>query len=104
MIDEKELGLWISRLETEESSWPNYEKLAALYTIRDACTKPGKKPREVTRMYSAAPAAEPYGDSEFLQAVYRAGDERAWEVMNDLMDSLKVINARIYNSVMHKLE
>ena len=35
MIDETELKLWIARLETEESSWPNYEKLAALYIIRN---------------------------------------------------------------------
>lgn len=35
MIDEKELQLWISRLETEKSSWTNYEKLATLYTIQN---------------------------------------------------------------------
>lgn len=34
MIDEQELALWIKRLETEESSWRNYERLAALYAIR----------------------------------------------------------------------
>ena len=35
MIDENEVNLWISRLETEESSWPNYQKLAALYIIQN---------------------------------------------------------------------
>ena len=35
MIDENEVNLWISRLETEESSWPNYQKLAALYIIKN---------------------------------------------------------------------
>ena len=30
MIDDREVALWIKRLETEESSWSNYEKLAAL--------------------------------------------------------------------------
>lgn len=34
MIDEQELALWIKRLETEESSWKNYERLAILYAIR----------------------------------------------------------------------
>lgn len=34
MIDEQELALWIKRLETEESSWTNYERLAVLYAIR----------------------------------------------------------------------
>lgn len=34
MIDEREIALWIKRLETEESSWRNYERLAVLYAIR----------------------------------------------------------------------
>lgn len=35
MVDEKEIGLWINRLKTEETSWSNYEKLAALYIVQD---------------------------------------------------------------------
>lgn len=38
MIDEQELGLWIKRLEAEDSSWRNYERLAILYAIRDRLT------------------------------------------------------------------
>ena len=33
MIDETEIKRWIARLETEESSWTNYERLAVLYTV-----------------------------------------------------------------------
>ena len=29
--------------------------------------------------------------------------DRAWEVMDELMDSLKIVNERVYNSVMQKL-
>ena len=29
---------------------------------------------------------------------------KAWEVMDELMDSLKIVNERVYNSVMRKLE
>lgn len=50
--------------------------------------------------YSAAPAP----DSDFLRAVARVDPARAWEVMDELMDSLKVVNERVYNSVMRKLE
>ena len=35
MVDENEVNRWIARLETEESSWTNYERLAVLYAIRD---------------------------------------------------------------------
>lgn len=99
MIDERELALWIKRLETEESSWSNYEKLAALYTIQNQNREPVKEARMV-EAYSAAPAH----DSEFLRAVSNVDPARAWEVMDELMDSLKVVNERVYNSVMRKLE
>lgn len=109
MIDEKELQLWISRLETEESNWTNYEKLAALYIIQNQ-----NAPKEPERpmLYSAAPAPVEtyapetvgnYGDSDFLQAVSDMAPARAWEVMDELMDSLKIVNERVYNSVMQKL-
>ena len=91
MIDDQEVALWIKRLETEESSWANYEKLAALYTIQNQNREPVRESRMIDA-YSAAPAP----DSEFLRA--------AWEVMDELMDSLKVVNERVYNSVMRKLE
>lgn len=110
MIDENEVNLWISRLETEESSWPNYQKLAALYIIQNQ-----NAPKEPERpmLYSAAPApvnayasetVGSYGDSDFLQAVSDMAPARAWEVMDELMDSLKIVNERVYNSVMRKLE
>lgn len=98
MIDETEIKRWIARLETEESSWSNYEKLAVLYALRDQ-----HSPEPM--MYSAAPApVEVYGDSDFLRAVADVPQDKAWEIMDELMDSLKVVNERVYNSVMRKLE
>lgn len=99
MIDERELALWIKRLETEESSWSNYEKLAALYTIQNQNREPARESR-IVEAYSAVPAP----DSDFLRAVASVDPSRAWEVMDELMDSLKVVNERIYNNVMRKLE
>lgn len=100
MIDEKELQLWISRLETEESSWTNYKKLAALYIIQNQNREKVELP-EMPR-YSAAPKKE-YGDSDFLREVSRVDEAHAWTVMDELMDSLKIVNERVYNSVMQKL-
>ena len=102
MIDEKEVQLWIGRLETEESSWSNYEKLA----IANQHKKVSLSGMPV--MYSAAPAPEmqlvgEYGDSPFLQAVAKVSPEKAWGVMDELMDALIISNSRVYNSVMAKL-
>lgn len=109
MVDENEVKLWISRLETEESSWPNYQKLAALYIIQN---QNAPKEPEMPMLYSAAPApvetyatetVGSYGDSDFLQAVSTVSPARAWAVMDELMDSLKIVNERVYNGVMRKL-
>lgn len=103
MIDENEIRKWIARLETEESSWSNYEKLAVLYTVLNQQGSENERPAPV--MYSAAPApVEVYGDSDFLKAVSSVETGKAWAVMDELMDSLKVVNERVYNSVMRKLE
>lgn len=105
MIDEKELNLWIARLECEDSSWSNYEKLAMLYTIQNQQSR--TEAQAVPVMYSAASASElvgDYGDSDFLQAVSEKDSGRAWAVMDELMDDLKIVNARVYNSVMRKLQ
>lgn len=103
MIDEKELRLWIARLECEESSWPNYEKLAALYTIQDHQTE---DPRNFPTMYSAAPAdtVGDYGDSDFLRAVAGKEPAKVWAVMDELMGTLYAVNERVYNSVMRKIQ
>lgn len=111
MIDENELRLWISRLETEESSWNNYEKLAALYIIQNQ----QKKMPESTAapvMYSAAAAPSvaastdvgEYGDTDFLRAVAGKDPAKAWIVVDELMDTLRIVNERVYNSVMRKIQ
>lgn len=103
MIDENEIRKWIARLETEESSWSNYEKLAVLYTVLNQ--QGGEDERPAPVMYSAAPApVNVTGDSDFLRAVANADTEKAWIIMDELMDSLKIVNERVYNSVMRKLE
>ena len=67
MVDENEVKRWIARLETEESSWTNYERLAVLYAIRDQ--QSGSREKALPMAYSAAPApvsVETYGDSDFF--------------------------------------
>lgn len=104
MVDENEVKRWIARLETEESSWTNYERLAVLYAIRDQ--RSSERESALPVAYSAAPApvsVGTYGDSDFLRAVSKVSQEKAWGIMDELMDSLKIVNERVYNSVMRKL-
>ncbi|MCD8088213.1 MAG: hypothetical protein LUE22_06475 [Oscillospiraceae bacterium] len=104
MVDEREIDIEIARLEYAESSYPNYAKLANLYTIKNQLHK-GE--REVIPSYSLAPAPDDtvgeYGDSAFLRSVVGKDSASAWAVMDDLMDTLSVVNARVYNRVLDKI-
>lgn len=104
MVDERELQKWVARLECEDSSWSNYEKLATLYTIQNQQRRTAPQANPV--MYSSAAAPElvgDYGESDFLRAVSTKDAERAWSIMDELMDDLRIVNERVYNSVMRKL-
>lgn len=108
MLDRKEIDIEIARLEYGESSYPAYAKLANLYTIRNQMNH--KEHTEYDHEYSAAPAAveyDPmvaqYGDSEFLISIAGKHPADMWGIMDDLMDTLRVANPRVYNGVMRKI-
>lgn len=111
MLDEAEIRKEIARLEYEESSYPNYAKLADLYTIRNQM-QDGQGGSKFVGYYSADPAPateEPktvgeYGDSEFLLAVAGKDPAKAWTVVDELMDTLSLVNRRVYDSVLRKIK
>ena len=112
MLDEAEIRKEIARLEYEESSYPNFAKLANLYVIRDKMQGASNARDKFVGYYSGAPApvtAEPatvgeYGDSEFLLAVAGKDPEKAWAVVDELMDTLSLVNRRAYDSVLRKIK
>ena len=111
MLDEREINAAIAELEYKESSYSNYQKLASLYAIRNEMDKDDVKPAQYEPvMYSRAPAVaeessvvDRYGDSDFLRAVYGKDPRAAWTIMDDLMDTLSVVNRRVYDGVLRKL-
>lgn len=113
MLDKAEIRAAIAKLEFDESSYSNYAKLASLYVIRDKMQEEerGDGGRYVG-YYSGAPApvtAEPatvgeYGDSEFLLAVSEKDPAKAWTVVDELMDTLSLVNRRVYDSVLRKMK
>lgn len=107
MRDIKEIEYWISKLENEESSFQNYSKLADLYAVRDRMLNDSQQePRIAAYSESTAPESEvlgQYGDSDFLRAVAGRDSSAAWSVIDELMDTLRVVNPRAYESVMRKL-
>ena len=80
-------------------------KLAAFYTIKKELF--GEEKGGDDRLYSYAPSPEEsagqYGDSEFLEAVEGKPVEGLMVIMDELMDSMKILQPRIYDSVMRKV-
>lgn len=84
-------------------------KLAAYYIIQEHLF--GDRQREDPAGYSFSPAEElpPAetvaidGGSEFAEAVSGMYPEDAWAIMDELMDTLRVINPALYRGVLRKL-
>lgn len=103
----KEIEWAISELEQEESSKSGYALLAALYTCRKEMMGLSAPQPQAASYSEAGPEPETldrYGDSDFLQAIDGKDSSAAWLVMDELMDTLRVVNPRAYESVMRKLD
>lgn len=82
--------------------------LAAFYTIQDRLYSRHEAsysyaPPPTETMTSGAAEVGDYGDSAFLRAVKGMDEADAWAAMDELMDTLLVINKRLYDGVMAKL-
>ena len=120
MLDKAEIRKEIARLEYEESSYPNYAKLADLYVIRDKMQEDelGSRSSRVHAYSGAhAPAVQAegpqaaatqmvgsYGDSDFLRAIAGKDPSKVWPIVDELMDTLAIVNAKVYHSVMQKVQ
>lgn len=103
MISEKELYKAIDSLETCNN--PTYEtvkKLADFYIVKNelyGCSEPKEKSVEVEETVIGD-----YGDSDFCKLICGQDSIRVFEVMDELMSTLEIINPRLYNGVMRKLK
>ncbi len=116
-LNEREVTAEILQRELSGLDRTTLIELACLYILKDHMAKdaPQKQTQDVAPQgYSYAPAPEPrnaqfnlvglYGNSEFLQAIEGRDAANVWKIMDDLMDTLMVVNKRVYDSVMRKIE
>ena len=109
MITEQALREAIAECQGEKN--PNRDTcmmLAAFYIIQDRLY-----PQREQYSFAAPPdniqssgaeAIGSYGSSEFLQAIQGKSPEDVWPIMDELMDTLKIINERVYASIMRKIK
>lgn len=99
MITQRELDGAIRECENAPTSYQNCEKLATFYTILDHLYS--DKERKVIE--NVSDVIGDYGDSEFLQYIQGKDSQTVWLVMDELMQTLQIVNPRLHDGVMRRL-
>lgn len=83
-------------------------KLAAFYTIMDHIESHEDEKTNMTPhtgySFNGPPVVEFNGDSEFASVIDGLEQEKVWPVIDELMSTIKIMNERLYNGVMRKLQ
>lgn len=105
MFTKEELLNGIYEISQGKHTIQNCEKLAAVYTVLDHLYPNN----DILEGYSgdSTPVAETkignYGDTDFLQAIKGKNSYDVWQLMDELMSTILIVNPRLYDSVMRKL-
>ena len=108
MITERDLQQAIAECQGERH--PNANtciKLAAYFTIYDHLyPKKAELTEEIPQTIFQAVDEDTigdYGDTDFYRAIKGRKAADIWPVMNELMETIQVINPRLYDGVMRQL-
>lgn len=90
----------IATLEQETPTHAVMQKLSSLYIVRDHMTL-GTNPEPATVV---SDMVDYPGTTDFAQLINNHKQRDAWAVMDDLMNTLQVLNPRLYDAVLQKLK
>lgn len=107
MITERDLQDAIAECQGERHPTANTcIKLAAYFTIYDHLYPKEIKKEEVPQTIFQTVDEDiigDYGDSEFYRTIKGRKAEEVWAVMDELMETIQVINPKLYDGVMRQL-
>ena len=115
MITEKEVEQAIQECMRDPITGNKRAVLADLIIIQDYLFGEPTRAQEVQQMpmpmqsYSAPPMeqveiyVETNGDSEFLKAVNDMRADRAWRLMNELVEAVRILHPNMYTSFIDKV-
>ena len=114
MITEKEVAQAIEQCMQEPVTGNKRAVLADLIIIQDYLFGEPTRAQEAQQQmpmqsYSAPPMeqveiyVETNGDSEFLKAVNDKKADRAWRLMNELVEAVRILHPNMYTSFIDKV-
>lgn len=100
MVTERELREAIRECESAPASLQSLEKLAVFYTVYDKKfadnTESSEKPTKSIDV-------QPISDSEFMRLLVGKDWTSILVILDELMDTVKILQPRLYEAVMRKL-
>lgn len=102
MFARTELEEAIKDLESRSKSFSDCEKLSALYTVYNQNFAP-KESKEMRTVYTET-VIDDYGDSEFFSIIQGREAVDVWEVIDELMMTLQLLNPKLYHATLRKID
>lgn len=106
MLSEHDLLSEIEKYNRKKDLTPDEcIRLAAFYTILNCQypLEPTPQPMSMANEETIEKTISVDGDSEFFTAIDGRNANEVWAVMGELMETLQVINPRLYEGVMRKI-
>ena len=97
MVTERELLDVLRECESASSSFQNCEKLAVFHALNDKYFADDAETRVKT------PEIRPVSDSEFMTLIAGKDWSSLLAILDELMDTVKILQPRLYDAVMQKL-
>ena len=101
MISMEQISGEIAALEEERPTHVTMQKLASLYIVRDHMAISNQK---LTPTVAVENVVTLDSDTDFAKTINGKKSEWVWNVMDDLMSALAVIQPKLYESAMSKLD
>lgn len=98
MLTKRELQNAIDECENSPVSYQNCQRLATFYTIYDHMFPP-----ENLSEVRAEKVIDDYGTSDFLLSVCGKDSKKVWNIIDELMLTLKAVNPKLYDGVFNKI-
>ena len=101
MVDLDIINGTIAEWEAKDLTFLVVERLAWLYIVRDHVLM--RVNEETGEEPVMMPAVAMSSGSEFMEACSKADPVRMWNVLDDMMETLKMLNPRLYQATIDKI-
>ena len=101
MVDLDIINGTIAEWEAKDLTFLVVERLAWLYIVRDNALMRVKE--DTGEEPVIMPAVAISSGSEFMEVCSKADPVKMWNVLDDLMETIKMLNPRLYDATIDKL-